>query len=122
MRKPEGISDEAKAAVTEGDFWSLFFTEEILEQIVDCTNQKIDEECQKMGYSEDRMKKSPYIAPTDKVNVLINTRACSTRLRLEKQTALLIGTNFKTYKSCFPHQDLGLILHISLLANLGPIS
>jgi hypothetical protein len=72
MRKPESLSDEAKAAVTEGDLWSLFFTEEILEQIVDCTNQKIEEELEKMGYSEDRMKKSPYISRTDNVNVLIN--------------------------------------------------
>ncbi len=72
MRKPEGLSDEAKAAVTEGDIWCLFFTEEILEQIVDCTNQKIEEEVQKMSYSDDRMKKSPYITTTDKVNVLLN--------------------------------------------------
>jgi hypothetical protein len=73
MRKPEGISDEAKTAVTEGDLWTLFFTEEILDQIVESTNQKIDEDFLEMSYSDERIKKSPYIVKTDKVNVcLIN--------------------------------------------------
>ena len=67
MTKPAGISEEAKAAVTEGDLWSLFFTEEILDEIVTWTNQKIDDRILKKEYSAATLKKSPHICATDKV-------------------------------------------------------
>ena len=70
MTKAAGISDDAKAAVTEEDLWSLFFTKEILQEIVTWTNQKIEEQILKKNYSADTLKKSPYITTTDEVNGL----------------------------------------------------
>jgi hypothetical protein len=70
MTKPAGLSEEAKAAVTEGDLWSLFFTEEILDEIVTWTNQKIEDRCRQKNYSVATLKKSPHICLTDKVNDL----------------------------------------------------
>jgi hypothetical protein len=67
MTKPEKISDEAADALTEGDLWSLFFTEPLMDKIVEATNQKIGEEMTEQGYSRERMAKSPYICETDKV-------------------------------------------------------
>jgi hypothetical protein len=67
MSKPEKISDEALAAQSAGDMWSIFFTEEMLRIIVDCTNEKIEESFLKNDYSEERLRKSPYIAQTDMV-------------------------------------------------------
>jgi len=68
MTKPAGISEEAKAAVTEGDLWSLYFTDEIIDEIVTWTNQKIEYKIAKKNYSEDTLKKAPYISTTDKVS------------------------------------------------------
>jgi hypothetical protein len=61
------MSEEAAAATTEGDLWSLFFTKEMLRKIVDATNDKIEEEFLAKDYTDERMKKSPYIATTDEV-------------------------------------------------------
>jgi hypothetical protein len=69
MTKAERISDEAAAAITEGDLWSLFFTEQLMDKIVDSTNQKIEEEMAELSYTRERMVKSPYICQTDKVPV-----------------------------------------------------
>jgi hypothetical protein len=70
MIKPTAISEEAKAAVTEGDLWSLYFTEKIINEIVTWTNQKIEYKIEKKNYSEDTLKKSPYISTTDEVSGL----------------------------------------------------
>jgi hypothetical protein len=70
MSKPERISDEALAAQSVGDFWSLFVTDEMLHTIVEATNEKIEESFLKNGYSEERLRKSPYIVQTDAVNFL----------------------------------------------------
>lgn len=67
MSKPEKISAEALAAQSAGDFWSLFFTEELLGCIVDSTNEKIEESFLKNDYSDERIRKSPYISQTDAV-------------------------------------------------------
>jgi hypothetical protein len=67
MSKPEQLSAAAQAASTEGDLWSLFFTSEILQEIVDNTNVKIEEDYLQQDYSNDRMNKSPYITTTDMV-------------------------------------------------------
>jgi hypothetical protein len=67
MSKPQKMSVEAEAATTEGDLWSLFFTSEMLRKIVEATNDKIEHEFLSKDYSDERMKKSPYIATTDEV-------------------------------------------------------
>jgi hypothetical protein len=67
MSKPEKISNEALAAQSAGDFWSLFFTEDLLRCVVNSTNEKIEESFLKNDYSDERLRKSPYIAQTDAV-------------------------------------------------------
>jgi hypothetical protein len=63
----ESISNEAKAAETTGDLWSLFITEEMLDLIVLYTNQKIDEDIQTNDYTEEQIRKHSHIRHVDKV-------------------------------------------------------
>jgi hypothetical protein len=65
--KGEAISEEAKAAVTTGDLWSLFFKEEMLDKIVNYTNDKICETIEKNGYTTEHLNKNTYIKHVDKV-------------------------------------------------------
>jgi len=67
MFKKKELSTEAKAAVTEGDFWSLFMTEEILDDIVQCTNDAIEEDFIKKAYTPEYLAKATHIKHTDKV-------------------------------------------------------
>jgi hypothetical protein len=69
MAKKQKISDEAARAVTEGDLWSLFITEEILDKIVDATNEKIEEDFIKKAYTTEYLQKAPHIKHTDKVKL-----------------------------------------------------
>lgn len=71
MSKPERLSKEALAAETAGDFWSLFFTDELLRILVDSTNEKIEEAFLKNSYSDERLRTSPYISQTDEVILLL---------------------------------------------------
>ena len=63
----EGISDQAKAAESTADLWSLFFTDEILDLIVTYTNQKIDEDIVAYNYTQESLKKHCHIRHVDKV-------------------------------------------------------
>jgi hypothetical protein len=67
MTKDEKISAAAAQADTEDKLWSLFFTEEMLDLIVQHTNECIAEEVEHLQYPPERMRKSPYISPIDKV-------------------------------------------------------
>jgi hypothetical protein len=67
MTKPEKISTEAAAAKTADELWGLFFTDQMLDEIVQHTNESIAEEVEELQYSAERMRKSPYICATDKV-------------------------------------------------------
>jgi hypothetical protein len=67
MTKGEKISTEAEAAETVDQLWSLFITEEMLDKMVLYTNQSIAEEVENLQYSTERLRKSPYIRPIDKV-------------------------------------------------------
>ncbi len=67
MTKPAALSEAAKAAVTEEDLWSLFFSQQILEEIVTWTNQKIEARILEKNYSAETLKKSPHISTTDEV-------------------------------------------------------
>jgi len=69
MSKKEELSPEAKAAVTESDFWSLFFTEEIMDEIEKGTNDAIEEDFVKKAYTPEYLAKAPHIKHTDKVNI-----------------------------------------------------
>jgi hypothetical protein len=70
MTKGEEISEEAKAAKTSGDLWSLFFTEDMLDKIVQFTNDKISETIEKSRYSTEHLSKNTYIQHIDKVGSL----------------------------------------------------
>ncbi len=67
MTKPAALSEAAKAAVTEEDLWSLFFSQQILDEIVTWTNQKIEARILQKNYSAETLKKSPHISTTDEV-------------------------------------------------------
>jgi hypothetical protein len=67
MTKREKISAEAAAADTVDKLWSLFMTDQMLEKIVQYTNDSIAEEVEQLQYSTERMRKSPYIRPVDMV-------------------------------------------------------
>jgi hypothetical protein len=69
MSKAEELSDKAKAAKTTEDIWSLFFTDAILDTIVQCTNQKIDEDILRANYSREDLLKQTYIRHLDKVSL-----------------------------------------------------
>lgn len=61
------MSAEAAAAETEGDLWSLFFTQEMITLIVAATNDKIEEDFVKKAYTDEYLKKAPHIDYTDEV-------------------------------------------------------
>ncbi len=67
MTKPAALSEEAKAAVTEEDLWSLFFSQQILDEIVTWTNQKIEARILEKNYTAETLKKSPHMSTTDEV-------------------------------------------------------
>jgi hypothetical protein len=69
MSKSEELSDAAKAATTTEDIWSLFITDDILDEIVMYTNQKIDEDILKAKYSKDYLEKNNHITHIDKVSL-----------------------------------------------------
>jgi len=69
MTKPRSLSEEAKAARTYTELWNLFFTESMLDKLVEYTNQKIDDNFVKNNYTRDRLNKSPHLRHTDKVEV-----------------------------------------------------
>jgi len=60
------LSPQAQAAVTPKQHWQCFFTDEILELIVEYTNMKIAESILEKEYSAERLQQSPYIRPVDK--------------------------------------------------------
>jgi hypothetical protein len=64
------LSAQAQAAVTPKQHWECFFTDEILELIVEYTNMKIAESIQEREYTAERLQQSPYIKPVDKVKSL----------------------------------------------------
>jgi hypothetical protein len=64
------LSAQAQAAVTPKQHWECFFTDEILELIVEYTNMKIAESIQENEYTAERLQHSPYIKPVDKVKSL----------------------------------------------------
>jgi hypothetical protein len=68
MTKASKMSDEATAAETEVDFWSLFFTQEMVTLIVSATNDKIEEDFVKKAYTDEYLKKAPHIDYVDEVN------------------------------------------------------
>lgn len=68
-RKPRALSEDAKAAREPIELWQLFFTEDMLRILVDCTNQKIAEDHEAKQYSEATMKKNPYLKPVDLVEM-----------------------------------------------------
>lgn len=72
MGKPQQLSAEAQAAKTNGQLWSLFITPEILEVIEKYTNEKIAEDLAKKKYSEEKLRKCPYLKQTDKVNLYLS--------------------------------------------------
>jgi hypothetical protein len=67
MTKPRSLSKEAQEASTPLELWQLFFTDEMIELIVLHTNEKILEEQEERQFSAERLQKSPYIKPVDKV-------------------------------------------------------
>lgn len=67
MSKGRTLSSQAQAAKTPQELWQLFFTDEMLDLIVERTNEKIAESCQDKSYSAERLQQSPYIKPVDKV-------------------------------------------------------
>jgi hypothetical protein len=69
MSKPEELSDEAKEAKTTEDLWSLFFTDTILDKIVQYTNEKIDEDVQKKQLTAEQLRRFPHMQQIDKVLV-----------------------------------------------------
>ena len=70
MSKGRTLSEEAKAAETPKELWQLFFTDEMLDLVVERTNQKIAESFLDKQYSAERLKQSPYIKPVDKVEIV----------------------------------------------------
>jgi hypothetical protein len=86
MTKGEKISAEAAAADTVDKLWSLFFTEEMLDKIVQYTNESIVEEVDQLQYSAERMAKSPYIRATDKVDRFSPFLSCPRIFLNEKET------------------------------------
>jgi hypothetical protein len=68
MTKAEGLSAEALAADSVMDLWSLFITDEILDQVVQYTNVKIGEDLERNQYPREYIAKNPYMKPVDKVN------------------------------------------------------
>lgn len=68
-RKPRALSEEAKAAQEPVELWQLFFTEDMLKILVDCTNQKIAEDHEAKQYTEATLKKNPYLKPVDLVEM-----------------------------------------------------
>jgi hypothetical protein len=67
MTKPEKLSPTAAVASTEDELWGLFFTDEMLNKIVQYTNDSITEDIENLRYTAERMKLSPYIKLVDKV-------------------------------------------------------
>jgi hypothetical protein len=67
MSKAEGLSARALAADSILDLWGLFVTDEILDKIVQYTNEKIREDLERNQYSWEYIVKNPYMKPIDKV-------------------------------------------------------
>lgn len=63
---------EAKAATTYTELWRLFFTDEMLNLLVQYTNQKISDELEAKGYTAERLQKATHIRLTDEVTILIS--------------------------------------------------
>ncbi len=70
LPKGEELSNEAKAADTTGDLWSLFFKEATLDKIVLYTNDKIRETMEKNMYNAQDLAKQTYIKFIDKVSFI----------------------------------------------------
>lgn len=70
MTKPRRLSREAQEADTTLELWKLFFTEKMLDLIVERTNQKIEEDLANTERTAEFLKKSPHLKPVDKVNYL----------------------------------------------------
>ena len=64
---PPQLSDQAKVAETTAELWQLFITEEMLDLMVQYTNEKIQEDLQQANHPIERLKNSTYIRTTDKV-------------------------------------------------------
>ena len=62
------LSEPAREARTAAELWLLFITEEMLDLVVKYTNEKIQEGLEKACYSQQRIRKSPYLRATDKVS------------------------------------------------------
>jgi hypothetical protein len=70
MSKGRTLSKEAQEAKKPIEFWELFFTAEMLDLIVDHTNEKIQAEIanrRQVTGSDEFLKKSPHLKTLDKV-------------------------------------------------------
>jgi hypothetical protein len=67
MTKGRSLSREAQNAETPLEHWEIFFTEAMLDLIVEHTNEKIREDLAKEKRSAGLMEKSPHLKLMDKV-------------------------------------------------------
>ena len=88
-----------------GDFWSLYMTDEILDELVLHTNESIEEDFIGKAYDADYLSKAPHLKLTDKVQmfVLVFCSGLVTRLAAPVyESQIRIGiTGFKCM-DCLP--------------------